>query len=76
MPHPQPSSTLRVMEHPSIPSSDPTRPMPVRSATAAHPPESQADHDPLLTVDDVARRLNVSRDWSGIIPRASCHTFR
>ncbi|WP_263359476.1 helix-turn-helix transcriptional regulator [Acidicapsa ligni] len=63
MPQPQPSSTLRVMERPPVPSNDPSRPMPVRSVNAGPPLESQSDHDPLLTVDDVARRLNVSRDW-------------
>jgi hypothetical protein len=34
--------------------------------------------DPLLTVDDVARRLNVSKDWYGTTPqerRLGCPSF-
>lgn len=63
MPFPQPNSTLRVMEPRPVPSEDPSRPMPPRSVSPGQTQGAQSDLDPLLTVDDVARRLNVSRDW-------------
>ena|SRR5260370_41310254 len=63
MPFPQPNSTLRVIEPRPDPSDDPGRPMPVRRAAPGETGGTQSDLDPLLTVDDVARRLNVSRDW-------------
>jgi predicted DNA-binding transcriptional regulator AlpA len=63
MPFPQPNSTLRVMEPRPVPSEDPSSPMPPRSIAPGQTHGAQSDLDPLLTVDDVARRLNVSRDW-------------
>jgi predicted DNA-binding transcriptional regulator AlpA len=63
MPVPQLNSTLRVLEPRPAPSTDPTMPMPVRRIAPGETRTAPSDLDPLLNVDDVARRLNVSRDW-------------
>jgi hypothetical protein len=63
MPVPQLNLTLREMESRPTTSADPAMPMPVRRIAPGEPRGAQSGFDPLLNVDDVARRLNVSRDW-------------
>jgi predicted DNA-binding transcriptional regulator AlpA len=64
MPSTEASSTLRVAE---LATAQPTTLNPPDSLFRKPPRSASEQHpfggDPLLTVDDVARRLNVSKDW-------------
>jgi predicted DNA-binding transcriptional regulator AlpA len=59
MPTTEPNQALRLQhQDPLIVTDISTRKPPQRAST-----HTQFAADPLLTVDDVARRLNVSKDW-------------
>lgn len=62
MPSPQTVSAVRFVENtpaqPTTPIDPSERKPPQRSFG-----KNSLDEDPLLTVDDVSRRLNVSKDW-------------
>jgi len=63
MPQTRQTSALRLMEVPTVPSEAFSQ----MQASDRFPPANSMGrtpfNDPLLTADDVARRLNVSKDW-------------
>jgi predicted DNA-binding transcriptional regulator AlpA len=63
MPQQRQISALHLLEVPTVHSEDFSHPNPREARARVDSTERETHRDPLLTVEDVARRLNVSRDW-------------
>ena len=63
MPQPKQTAALHLIEVPTAHSEDFSHPNPREAWARVDSTERETHRDPLLTVEDVARRLNVSRDW-------------
>jgi predicted DNA-binding transcriptional regulator AlpA len=63
MPQQRQISALHLLEVPTTHSEDFSHPNPREARAPVDSTGRETHRDPLLTVEDVARRLNVSRDW-------------
>jgi predicted DNA-binding transcriptional regulator AlpA len=63
MPQPKQTAALHLIEVPTAHSEDFSHPNPRGARTSLDSTGREAHGDPLLTAEDVARRLNVSKDW-------------
>jgi predicted DNA-binding transcriptional regulator AlpA len=63
MPQQRQISALHLLEVPTAHSEDFSHPNPRETRAPVDSTGRETHRDPLLTVEDVARRLNVSRDW-------------
>jgi predicted DNA-binding transcriptional regulator AlpA len=63
MPQPRQTSALHLIDVPDANSEDSGHPRLREPRTAVDSIERETHKDPLLTAEDVARRLNVSKDW-------------
>jgi predicted DNA-binding transcriptional regulator AlpA len=63
MPQPKQTSVLHLIEVPTAHSEDISHPIPRGARASLDSTGREAHGDPLLTAEDVARRLNVSKDW-------------
>jgi predicted DNA-binding transcriptional regulator AlpA len=63
MPQPRQISALHVIEVPTAHSEDFSHPNPPEARAPIDSTLHEEHRDPLLTAEDVARRLNVSKDW-------------
>ena len=75
MPQPGQTSALHLIEVPTAHAEDFSHPNPREPHAPVDSTGCEVHRDPLLTADDVARRLNVSKDWvwdhsSGSAPSA------
>jgi predicted DNA-binding transcriptional regulator AlpA len=63
MPQPGQRSTLHLIEVPTAHVEDFSHPNPREPRAPVGSTGGEAHRDPLLTAEDVAQRLNVSKDW-------------